>query len=87
MSQYDVCMNSVDDTPPTHSLTMGGQGQLVVPAELRVRHGLEAGTKVTLIETDDALLILTPAQLRKQTQRTLAEADLTDGQPDDEQIE
>ncbi len=33
------------------------KGQIVIPAELRRKHGIKAGTKITFIDTDDAIII------------------------------
>ncbi len=33
------------------------KGQIVIPAELRRKHGIKAGTKITFIDTEDAIII------------------------------
>ncbi|MFZ5820069.1 MAG: AbrB/MazE/SpoVT family DNA-binding domain-containing protein [Chloroflexota bacterium] len=33
------------------------KGQIVIPVELRRKHGIKAGTKITFIDTDDAIII------------------------------
>jgi AbrB family looped-hinge helix DNA binding protein len=44
--------------------TIGGtftsKGQLVVPAELRRKHGIEAGTRVTFLEDQFGRIVLQP---------------------------
>lgn len=58
----------------TYSVTMGDRGRLVVPADLRERLGLEAGSPVLLVETDDGVVLTTRAQARR-----LLSAQLGDG--------
>lgn len=33
------------------------KGQVVIPAELRRKYGIKAGTKITFIDNDDAIII------------------------------
>lgn len=40
--------------------TFTSKGQLVIPAELRRKHGIEAGTKVKLLEDKFGRIILQP---------------------------
>jgi AbrB family looped-hinge helix DNA binding protein len=42
------------------SATVTSKGQLVVPAELRRKHGIEAGTKVRFLEDQFGQIILQP---------------------------
>jgi AbrB family looped-hinge helix DNA binding protein len=42
------------------SATFTSKGQLVVPAELRRKHGIQAGTKVTFLEDEFGRIILQP---------------------------
>ena len=42
------------------SATFTSKGQLVVPAELRRRHGIEAGTKVKFLEDAFGRIVLQP---------------------------
>ncbi len=43
----------------TYAVVMGDRGRLVVPAELRERLNLHAGSPVLLVETDDGLVLTT----------------------------
>ncbi len=60
----------------TYLLTMGDRGRLVVPAEVRQRAGLVAGTSLVLLETDDGLMLLTRDQLLERVRDDLAGLDL-----------
>ena len=42
------------------SATVTSKGQLVVPAELRRRHGIEAGTRVRFLEDQFGRIVLQP---------------------------
>jgi AbrB family looped-hinge helix DNA binding protein len=42
------------------SATFTSKGQLVIPAELRRKHGIEAGTKVKFLEDQFGRIILQP---------------------------
>lgn len=42
------------------SATMTSKGQLVIPAELRRKHGIKAGTKVHFLEDDLGRIVLAP---------------------------
>jgi AbrB family looped-hinge helix DNA binding protein len=42
------------------SSTFTSKGQLVVPAELRHKHGIEAGTKVKFLEDQFGRIVLQP---------------------------
>jgi AbrB family looped-hinge helix DNA binding protein len=42
------------------SATFTSKGQLVVPAELRRKHGIEAGTRVNFIEDHFGRIVLQP---------------------------
>jgi len=55
---------------------MGDRGRLVVPAAVRKHAGLAVGTSVTLIETDDGIVMLTREQLKRRVRAALADADL-----------
>jgi len=43
-----------------HSATFTSKGQLVIPAELRRKHKIEAGTKVTILEDQFGRIVLQP---------------------------
>ena len=57
-------------------MTMGDRGRLVVPADVRARAGLAAGTPLILLETPAGLVLLTRAQLRARVRDELAGLDL-----------
>jgi AbrB family looped-hinge helix DNA binding protein len=42
------------------SATFTSKGQLVIPAKLRRKHGIEAGTRVKFLEDDFGRIILQP---------------------------
>jgi AbrB family looped-hinge helix DNA binding protein len=42
------------------SATFTSKGQLVIPADLRHKHGIEAGTKVKFLEDDFGRIVLQP---------------------------
>jgi len=42
------------------SATFTSKGQLVIPAELRRKHGIKAGTKVKFLEDDFGRIVLIP---------------------------
>jgi AbrB family looped-hinge helix DNA binding protein len=42
------------------SATFTSKGQLVIPAELRRKHGIEAGTKVKFLEDDFGRIVIQP---------------------------
>lgn len=60
----------------TYSVTMGDRGRLVVPAELRDRAGLTAGTPLILVESEAGVIVMTRAQARQYLRRQLADGDL-----------
>lgn len=55
---YGVPMNG------TYKVVVGDRGRLVVPVEVRERAGLDEGTVMILVETDDGLVLLSQEQLR-----------------------
>jgi len=38
---------------------MGERGRVVIPAEIRERHGLKPGTRLVLVEREDGLVLMT----------------------------
>jgi AbrB family looped-hinge helix DNA binding protein len=56
----------------TYYLVVGDRGRIVVPAEVRERAGLEAGTPLVLIEAPDGLILLTREQLKARVRAELA---------------
>lgn len=57
-------------------MVMGDRGRLVIPAEIRERAGLAAGTALVLLETPTGLVLLTRPQLRELVRADLAGLDL-----------
>jgi AbrB family looped-hinge helix DNA binding protein len=55
---------------------VGDRGRIVVPAEVRERAGLEAGTPLVLIEAPDGLILLTREQLKARVRAELAALNL-----------
>jgi AbrB family looped-hinge helix DNA binding protein len=55
---------------------MGDRGRLVVPAEVRERADLVAGTRLSLLETDHGLVLLTSRQLEELVRADLSGPDL-----------
>jgi len=60
----------------THNVVVGDRGRIVVPADVRDRVGLSAGTPLVLLETPDGLVLLTRDQLRARVRDELAGLDL-----------
>lgn len=62
----------------TYRLTVGDRGRIVLPAELRERAHLHAGTPLTLLESTEGLVLLTREQLLKRVRAELEGATLVD---------
>lgn len=62
----------------THVAKMGDRGRLVVPVELRERHGLDAGTPLVLVDSVDGVVMLTRAQAKRRLRASLAGRSLVD---------
>lgn len=60
----------------TYPVVMGDRGRLVVPAELRERLHLEAGTPMLLIESPRGLVLATREQVKQLVREQLAGRDL-----------
>lgn len=60
----------------SYASVMGDRGRLVVPAELRQRAGLDAGTPLVLLETGRGVVVVTRDQLRDLVAEELAGRDL-----------
>lgn len=60
----------------TYQVLMGDRGRVVLPAELRERSGLVAGTPLTLLETPSGLILLTREQLLERVRTDLSGLDL-----------
>lgn len=59
-----------------HAVTMGDRGRLVIPAEIRERRGLRAGSPLVFLDTPEGLVVLTREQLRERVRLDLSGADL-----------
>lgn len=57
---------------------MGDRGRLVVPAELRERMHLRAGSPLILLETPHGIVLATRDQVKDLVRRDLAGIDLVD---------
>jgi AbrB family looped-hinge helix DNA binding protein len=55
---------------------VGDRGRIVLPADVRERAHLRAGTRLVLLETPDGLVLLTRDQLRARVRAELAGLDL-----------
>ncbi|MFT4188099.1 MAG: AbrB/MazE/SpoVT family DNA-binding domain-containing protein [Aeromicrobium sp.] len=62
----------------TYQAMMGDHGDMVIPAELRERAGLVPGAGVTMVETDQGIVLLTRDQLKQWVRRDLAGLDLVE---------
>ncbi len=60
----------------TYTVVMGDRGRLVIPAELRERSGLAAGTPLVVLDTPSGIVLLTRQQLRERVRDDLAGLDL-----------
>lgn len=60
----------------TYAVVMGDRGRLVIPAELRERLSMEAGTPLVLVATDRGVLLATREQVKDLVRAELAGADL-----------
>jgi AbrB family looped-hinge helix DNA binding protein len=60
----------------THTVVVGDRGRIVVPADVRARAGLKAGTPLVMLETPAGLVLLTRAQLRARVRDELSGLDL-----------
>lgn len=60
----------------TYAVVMGDRGRLVVPADVRLRAGLDEGTPLILLETQAGLVLLTRDQVRARVRDQLTGTDL-----------
>ncbi len=60
----------------TYHITMGDRGRLVIPAEVRERVGLDAGSPLILVDTPAGLALLTRDQLLRRVRADLTGLDL-----------
>ncbi|PVZ03949.1 AbrB/MazE/SpoVT family DNA-binding domain-containing protein [Actinomycetospora cinnamomea] len=62
----------------TYPITMGDRGRLVVPREVRERHGLHAGSSLLLVETARGLVVATREQAKRLVREDLTGASLVE---------
>lgn len=60
----------------TYNVVMGDRGRLVVPAALRERLHLEAGSPLLLLDTDDGVVMTTRDQAKALLRRQLTDQKL-----------
>ena len=60
----------------TTTVTVGDRGRIVIPAPVRDRAGIAAGTVLYLFETPGGLVLLTRDQLRDRVRSNLSGLDL-----------
>ena len=62
----------------TYALTMGDRGRIVVPADVRERRGLSAGTPMVLLDSPSGLVLLSRDEALAQVRAQLVGTDLVD---------
>ena len=62
----------------TYVTTMGDQGRLVIPAEIRARHGLDRGTSVIFMESPWGLVLASRDALLVRIQSELEGSNLAE---------
>jgi AbrB family looped-hinge helix DNA binding protein len=67
----------------THTVVVGDRGRIVVPAEVRQRAELVAGTPLVLLDTPGGIVLMTREQLRTRVREELAGLDLVSDLLDD----
>ena len=72
----EVTSGTVRNMSGTYTVVMGDRGRLVVPAELRERLHLEAGSTLILLDTPGGLILATREQLLKLVREDLRGLDL-----------
>jgi AbrB family looped-hinge helix DNA binding protein len=60
----------------TYTVVVGDRGRLVVPAGVRERVGLVAGSTLVLLETPSGIVLMTQGQLRDRVRAELSGLDL-----------
>ena len=60
----------------TYAVTVGDRGRIVVPAQLRERAALAAGTRLVMLDTPGGIVLLTREQLRARVREELDGLDL-----------
>lgn len=51
-------MNAEHSLQTSHPLQMGDRGRLVIPIDVRERHGWDVGTPLVSIDTDSGFLVM-----------------------------
>lgn len=69
-------MSDTSNASSVHQLVMGDRGRIVIPAELRSRAGLTAGTPLILFETQDGFELYSREQLSNKVAAALRGSDL-----------
>lgn len=67
----------------TYPVVMGDRGRLVIPAELRERMHLEAGSPLLLLETPKGVILATREQVKTLVRESLQGLDLVQELLDD----
>lgn len=65
------------------TVKMGDRGRIVVPADLRARHGFEPGTALVLVDTDDGILLISREALLRRVRDRLRGSSLAQELADD----
>ena len=60
----------------TYAVTVGDRGRIVVPAQLRERAALAAGTRLVMLDTPGGIVLLTREHLRARVREELDGLDL-----------
>ena len=62
----------------TYNVVMGDRGRLVVPAELRERHGLQSGSPLVMVDTPSGMVVATREQVKRLVREQLRGSSLVD---------
>lgn len=57
------------------TITVGDRGRLVLPAEIRERRNITAGTNLIALDSDDGILLVTREQLKARVRADFADID------------
>lgn len=60
------------------TIVVGDRGRIVLPASVRNRHGIAAGTRLVLVDGEQGLVLLTREQLRDRVRGELTGPSLVD---------
>ncbi|MXY02784.1 MAG: AbrB/MazE/SpoVT family DNA-binding domain-containing protein [Acidimicrobiales bacterium] len=69
-------MSDTSKVLSAHQLAMGDRGRIVIPADVRSRAGLVAGTPLILLETNDGFELYSREQLSDKVAADLRGSDL-----------